>query len=519
MAGTLSRFGIFPGAGLLSGNGTNLDSRISKPVTKMMGNMRAQCLEMQSYSGLWRETLKTPLEDLHASLVCLPSSCFKGSRGVAVATLFESFSESAKRIIMLAKDESKRLNHNFVGTEQILLGVMTEGMGIGAKVLGSVGINLEEARVEVEKITGRGIGFDVVPKIQFTRRAKHVFQLSRQVAWLLGDKYVGSEHLILGLLRQREGVAVRVLKNLGANITEIYDQVYRIVHDRNNYAGPKYTINIKSNMQPTLEEYATDLTKHAEEGKLDPVVGREPQIERIIQILCRRTKNNPCLVGEPGVGKTAIAEGLAQRIVSGHVPKTIECKKVIALDLGLLVAGTKYRGEFEERVKKLMEKIQKTDNLIIFIDEVHTLIGGGASTILKPVLARCELRCIGATTPDEYRKYIEDDPAMERRFQQVRVPEPSVDNCVQILRGLRGRYEIHHKLHFTDEALVAAAQLSHQYISDRLLPDKAIDLIDEAGSRVRLRHAQLQKEAKAKELDKELSLGKVHNCDLVFCHT
>ncbi|WZZ39497.1 hypothetical protein YC2023_035756 [Brassica napus] len=320
-----------------------------------------------------------------------------------------------------------------------------------------------------------------------------------------GHNYIGSEHLLLGLLREGEGVAARVLENLGADPSNIRTQVIRMVGENN-----EVTANVGggsgSNKMPTLEEYGTNLTKMAEEGKLDPVVGRQPQIERVVQILGRRTKNNPCLIGEPGVGKTAIAEGLAQRIASGDVPETIEGKKVITLDMGLLVAGTKYRGEFEERLKKLMEEIKQSDEIILFIDEVHTLIGAGAAegaidaaNILKPALARGELQCIGATTLDEYRKHIEKDPALERRFQPVKVPEPTVDETIQILKGLRERYEIHHKLRYTDESLVAAAQLSYH---DRFLPDKAIDLIDEAGSRVRLRHAQVPEEAR--ELEKEL---------------
>ncbi|CAA0806881.1 Chaperone protein ClpC1- chloroplastic [Striga hermonthica] len=321
--------------------------------------------------------------------------------------------------------------------------------------------------------------------------------------------YIGSEHLLLGLLREGEGVAARVLENLGADPSNIRTQVIRMVGESAEAVGAGVGGGTSGNKMPTLEEYGTNLTKLAEEGKLDPVVGRQEQIERVTQILGRRTKNNPCLIGEPGVGKTAIAEGLAQRIANGDVPETIEGKKVITLDMGLLVAGTKYRGEFEERLKKLMEEIKQSDEIILFIDEVHTLIGAGAAegaidaaNILKPALARGELQCIGATTLDEYRKHIEKDPALERRFQPVKVPEPSVDETIQILRGLRERYEIHHKLRYTDESLDAAAHLSHQYISDRFLPDKAIDLVDEAGSRVRLRHAQLPEEAR--ELEKEL---------------
>ncbi|XP_009132682.1 chaperone protein ClpC1, chloroplastic [Brassica rapa] len=446
----------------------------------------------QSFGGKVRQAMNVPKG--------------KGSRGV-VKAMFERFTEKAIKVIMLAQEEARRLGHNFVGTEQILLGLIGEGTGIAAKVLKSMGINLKDARVEVEKIIGRGSGF-VAVEIPFTPRAKRVLELSLEEARQLGHNYIGSEHLLLGLLREGEGVAARVLENLGADPSNIRTQVIRMVGENN-----EVTANVGggsgSNKMPTLEEYGTNLTKLAEEGKLDPVVGRQPQIERVVQILGRRTKNNPCLIGEPGVGKTAIAEGLAQRIASGDVPETIEGKKVITLDMGLLVAGTKYRGEFEERLKKLMEEIKQSDEIILFIDEVHTLIGAGAAegaidaaNILKPALARGELQCIGATTLDEYRKHIEKDPALERRFQPVKVPEPTVDETIQILKGLRERYEIHHKLRYTDESLVAAAQLSYQYISDRFLPDKAIDLIDEAGSRVRLRHAQVPEEAR--ELEKEL---------------
>uniref|UniRef100_A0A7I4E7J3 Clp R domain-containing protein n=1 Tax=Physcomitrium patens TaxID=3218 RepID=A0A7I4E7J3_PHYPA len=429
------------------------------------------------------------------------------SRGVTFA-MFERFTEKAIKVIMLAQEEARRLGHNFVGTEQILLGLIGEGTGIAAKVLKSMGVNLKEARVEVEKIIGRGSGF-VAVEIPFTPRAKRVLELSLEEARQLGHNYIGTEHLLLGLLREGEGVAARVLENLGADPSNIRTQVIRMVGENNEAVGVGGGSGSGSNKMPTLEEYGTNLTKLAEEGKLDPVVGRVAQIERVTQILGRRTKNNPCLIGEPGVGKTAVAEGLAQRIASGDVPETIEGKKVITLDMGLLVAGTKYRGEFEERLKKLMEEIKQADDIILVIDEVHTLIGAGAAegaidaaNILKPALARGELQCIGATTLDEYRKHIEKDPALERRFQPVLVPEPTVEETIEILKGLRERYEIHHKLRYTDEALIAAAQLSYQYISDRFLPDKAIDLIDEAGSKVRLKHAQLPEEAR--ELDKQL---------------
>jgi ATP-dependent Clp protease ATP-binding subunit ClpC len=421
--------------------------------------------------------------------------------------MFERFTEKAIKVVMLAQEEARRLGHNFVGTEQLLLGLVGEGTGIAATVLKSMGVNLKEARVEVEKIIGRGSGF-VAVEIPFTPRAKRVLELSLEEARQLGHSYIGTEHLLLGLLREGEGVAARVLEGLGVDLGKIRTQVVRMVGESQEAVGVGGGSS-GSNKTPTLEEYGTDITKQASEGKLDPVVGRANEIERVTQILGRRTKNNPCLIGEPGVGKTAISEGLSQMIVGGEAPETIEDKVVISLDMGLLVAGTKYRGEFEERLKKLMEEVKSNPQIIMVIDEVHTLIGAGAAegaidaaNILKPALARGELQCIGATTIDEYRKHIEKDPALERRFQPVTVPEPSVEETKQILRGLRERYEAHHKLHFTDESLDAAAQLASQYISDRFLPDKAIDLIDEAGSRVRLQHAQLPEEAR--ELDKEL---------------
>ncbi|CAL9247123.1 unnamed protein product [Arabidopsis halleri] len=479
---------------------------------KMMCTLQAPVLKIQSFSGLRApnalDYMARPCPGFLVKFkLAISSRREKASRCVPKA-MFERFTEKAIKVIMLSQEEARRLGHNFVGTEQILLGLIGEGTGIAAKVLKSMGINLKDSRVEVEKIIGRGSGF-VAVEIPFTPRAKRVLELSLEEARQLGHNYIGSEHLLLGLLREGEGVAARVLENLGADPSNIRTQVIRMVGENNEVTASVGGGSSGNSKMPTLEEYGTNLTKLAEEGKLDPVVGRQPQIERVVQILARRTKNNPCLIGEPGVGKTAIAEGLAQRIASGDVPETIEGKTVITLDMGLLVAGTKYRGEFEERLKKLMEEIRQSDEIILFIDEVHTLIGAGAAegaidaaNILKPALARGELQCIGATTSDEYRKHIEKDPALERRFQPVKVPEPTVEEAIQILHGLRERYEIHHKLRYTDEALVAAAQLSHQYISDRFLPDKAIDLIDEAGSRVRLRHAQVPEEAR--ELEKQL---------------
>jgi ATP-dependent Clp protease ATP-binding subunit ClpC len=420
--------------------------------------------------------------------------------------MFERFTEKAIKVIMLAQEEARRLGHNFVGTEQILLGLIGEGTGVAAKVLKSMGVNLKDARIEVEKIIGRGSGF-VAVEIPFTPRAKRVLEHSLEEARQLGHNYIGTEHLLLGLIREGEGVAARVLENLGVDLSKVRTQVIRMLGETAEVtAGGGSSSRTKT---PTLDEFGSNLTQLAQEGKLDPVVGRTREIERVIQILGRRTKNNPVLIGEPGVGKTAIAEGLAQRIVQGDVPDILADKRVVSLDIGLLVAGTKYRGEFEERLKKIMDEIRNAGNIILVIDEVHTLIGAGAAegaidaaNILKPALARGELQCIGATTLDEYRKHIERDAALERRFQPIMVGEPSVSETIEILFGLRERYEQHHKLKISDAALEAAAKLADQYISDRFLPDKAIDLIDEAASRVRLINSQLP--PAARELDQEL---------------
>jgi len=419
--------------------------------------------------------------------------------------MFERFTEKAIKVIMLAQEEARRLGHNFVGTEQILLGLIGEGTGIGPKVLKSMGVNLKDARVEVEKIIGRGSGF-VAVEIPFTPRAKRVLELSLEEARQLGHNYIGTEHLLLGLIREGEGVAARVLENLSVDLSKVRSQIIRSLGENTEVASGSNTTRSKT---PTLAEFGTNLTQKATEGRLDPVVGRAKEIERVIQILGRRTKNNPVLIGEPGVGKTAIAEGLAQRIANNDIPDTLDDKMVVALDIGLLIAGTKYRGEFEERLKKIMDEVRTANNIILVIDEVHTLIGAGAAegaidaaNILKPALSRGELQCIGATTLEEYRKHIEKDAALERRFQPVMVGEPSVEETIEILYGLRERYEKHHKLVISDEALAAAAKFADQYIADRFLPDKAIDLIDEAGSRVRLMNSQLP--AAAKELDQEL---------------
>ncbi len=421
--------------------------------------------------------------------------------------MFERFTEKAIKVIMLAQEEARRLGHNFVGTEQILLGLIGEGTGVAAKVLKSLGVNLKDSRIEVEKIIGRGSGF-VAVEIPFTPRAKRVLELSLEEARQLGHNYIGTEHLLLGLIREGEGVAARVLENLNIDLTKVRTQVIRMLGETAEVGTGASTT--KGNLKTaTLDEFGTNLTKLASESKLDPVVGRHSEIDRVVQILGRRTKNNPVLIGEPGVGKTAIAEGLAQRIQTGDIPDILEDKRVLTLDIGLLVAGTKYRGEFEERLKKIMEEIKSAGNVILVIDEVHTLIGAGAAegaidaaNILKPALARGELQCIGATTLDEYRKHIERDAALERRFQPVMVGEPSIEDTIEILKGLRERYEQHHRLKITDDALEAAAHLGDRYISDRYLPDKAIDLIDEAGSRVRLMNSKLPPEAK--QIDKEL---------------
>lgn len=423
--------------------------------------------------------------------------------------MFERFTEKAIKVIMLAQEEARRLGHNFVGTEQILLGLIGEGTGIAAKTLKSMGVNLKDARVEVEKIIGRGSGF-VAVEIPFTPRAKRVLELSWDEARQLGHNYIGTEHLLLGLIREGEGVAARVLENLGVDLTKVRSHVIRLLGESGaTSTGSSTSTGTGRSKTPTLDEFGLNLTQAAQEGRLDPVVGREKEIERVIQILGRRTKNNPVLIGEPGVGKTAIAEGLAIRISNADVPEILNDKKIVMLDIGLLVAGTKYRGEFEERLKKIMDEIRSAGNVMLVIDELHTLIGAGAAegaidaaNILKPALARGELQCIGATTMDEYRKHIERDAALERRFQPVIIDPPSVEETIEILRGLRPKYEEHHRLIISEEALDQAAKLSDRYISDRFLPDKAIDLVDEASSRVRLRASSLPPEGK--EVEREL---------------
>ena len=412
--------------------------------------------------------------------------------------MFERFTDRARRVVVLAQEEARMLNHNYIGTEHILLGLIHEGEGVAAKALESLGISLEAVRSQVEEIIGQG---QQAPSghIPFTPRAKKVLELSLREALQLGHNYIGTEHILLGLIREGEGVAAQVLVKLGADLNKVRQQVIQLLSGYQGKEPAEAGTGARSSESGTpstslvLDQFGRNLTTAASEGKLDPVIGREKEIERVMQVLSRRTKNNPVLIGEPGVGKTAVVEGLAQAIVNGNVPETLKDKQLYTLDLGSLVAGSRYRGDFEERLKKVLKEINTRGDIILFIDELHQLVGAGAAegaidaaSILKPKLARGELQTIGATTLDEYRKYIEKDAALERRFQPVQVGEPSVEDTISILRGLRGRYEIHHGVRFKDAALVAAAVLSNRYIADRFLPDKAIDLMDEAASRLRI---------------------------------
>ena len=409
--------------------------------------------------------------------------------------MFERFTDRARRVVVLAQEEARMLNHNYIGTEHILLGLIHEGEGVAAKALESLGIALEGVRQQVEEIIGQG---QHAPSghIPFTPRAKKVLELSLREALQLGHNYIGTEHILLGLIREGEGVAAQVLVKLGADLNRVRQQVLQLL---SGYQGKEPAeAGGRSEGTPSsslvLDQFGRNLTSSAREGKLDPVIGRGKEIERVMQVLSRRTKNNPVLIGEPGVGKTAVVEGLAQKIVKGEVPETLKDKQLYTLDLGSLVAGSRYRGDFEERLKKVLKEIRTRGDIILFIDEIHTLVGAGAAegaidaaSILKPMLARGELQTIGATTLDEYRKYVEKDPALERRFQPIQVGEPSLEHTIEILKGLRDRYEAHHRVTITDPALVAAATLADRYINDRFLPDKAIDLIDEAGARMRIR--------------------------------
>ncbi len=424
--------------------------------------------------------------------------------------MFGRFTERAQQVLVLAQEEAKRLNHNFIGTEHLLLGLVREGSGIAARALQNMSIDLNSVRQEVERITPKG---EKVSQqgISYTPRAKRVVELAIEESQNMGHNYVGTEHLMLGLVREGEGIAAQVLSNMGIDLKRARKEVIQLLGGEEG--GARASEGEKAGPQtPTVDTFGRDLTKLSKEGKLDPVIGREKEIERVIQILSRRTKNNPVLIGEPGVGKTAIAEGLAQRIIEGKVPEILRDKRLVTIELAAVVAGTKYRGEFEERLRKLMNELRQAGNVMVFIDELHTLIGAGAaegaidaSNILKPALARGEMQCIGATTLDEYRKYIEKDPALERRFQQIMVGEPTKEESIAILKGLRDRYEAHHKVKITDEAVEAAVKLGDRYISDRFLPDKAIDLIDEAASRVRIRNYTVPPDLKEVE-DKLYSL-------------
>ncbi|MEZ0479689.1 ATP-dependent Clp protease ATP-binding subunit [Planococcus sp. SSTMD024] len=405
--------------------------------------------------------------------------------------MFNRFTQRAQKVLQLAQEEAIRMKHESIGTEHILLGLIREGGGIAAKALEAIEVNTQLIEDGVKELVGVGEK-DVGPIVHYTPRAKKVIELSVDESRKLGHSYIGTEHLLLALIREGEGVAARVLGNAGVSLNKARQQVLQLLGS-NEQASTGTSPNASANT-PTLDGLARDLTQVAREGSLDPVIGRSDEITRVIEVLSRRTKNNPVLIGEPGVGKTAIAEGLAQQIVNNEIPETLRDKRVMVLDMGTVVAGTKYRGEFEDRLKKVMDEIRQAGNVILFIDELHTLIGAGgaegaidASNILKPSLARGELQCIGATTLDEYRKYIEKDAALERRFQPIQVDEPTVEESIEIIKGLRDRYEAHHRVKITDEAIVAAAKMSDRYISDRFLPDKAIDLIDEAGSKVRLR--------------------------------
>ena len=435
--------------------------------------------------------------------------------------MFDRFTERARKVIILAKEEAKRFNHDYIGTEHILLGLIKEGESVAAAVLQNLGLSLDTIRLEVEKLVQFGPSTVVSGDIPFTPKAKKVIELAMDEARRLGHNYIGTEHLLLGLIKEGEGVASHVLMNVGLDLNKVRSEVIKLLGSTTpntepgaptaNMGGPGPGAGGKSKTKtPALDAFGRDLSQLARDGKLDPVVGRADEIQRVIQILARRTKNNPVLLGEAGVGKTAIVEGLAQMIIAGDVPEILADKRIVVLDLALMVAGTKYRGQFEERIKAVMDEIRRTENVMIFIDELHTLVGAGgaegaidASNILKPSLSRGEIQCIGATTLDEYRKYIEKDAALARRFQTVVVEPPSVDDTIQILKGLRDKYEAHHRVKILDEALEAAAKLSDRYISGRFLPDKAIDIIDEAASRARLSVTTMPKDLKKAESEIE----------------
>src|SRR6187401_3731361 len=449
--------------------------------------------------------------------------------------MYERFTDRARKVMQLANQEAQRFNHEYIGTEHVLLGLIKEGSGVAANVLKNLDVDLRKIRLEVEKLVQSGPDMVTMGKLPQTPRAKKVIEYSMEEARNLNHNYVGTEHILLGLLREQEGVAAQVLMNLGLKLEEVREEVLNLlghgIEGESTERGGREGVGVGSGSSegsqssgrsgksktPALDSFGRDLTELAKQNKLDPVIGREREIERAIQILCRRQKNNPVLLGEAGVGKTAIVEGFAQRVVSGNVPEILAEKRIVVLDLAMMVAGTKYRGQFEERIKAVMNEVRRAKNTILFIDELHTLVGAGgaegaidASNVLKPALARGEVQCIGATTLDEYRKYIEKDGALERRFQRVDVEPPSKTEALEILRGLRDRYEAHHRVQITDEALEAAIELSDRYITGRCLPDKAIDVVDEAGARVRLKAMtrppdlkELEEEAERLNQDKE----------------
>ncbi|MGE4412659.1 MAG: ATP-dependent Clp protease ATP-binding subunit [Candidatus Caldatribacteriota bacterium] len=419
--------------------------------------------------------------------------------------MFKRYTEKVRKVIMMAQEEAVNLNHNYIGTEHILVGLVKESEGIAGRILRELGVEPERVIEAIEKIVGRG-QYQEVSEITFTPRAKKVLELASQEASRLGQNYIGTEHILLGLIKEGSGVATRILTEMGLDMENIYTQVMKVLMESGNTEATTGSGVRKESKVPTLDEFGRDLTELAREEKLDPVVGRNNEIQRVIQILSRRKKNNPCLIGEAGVGKTAIVEGLAQKIANNDVPEILKNKRIISLDLALIVAGTKYRGEFEKRLKSIVKEVQNSNDIILFIDEFHTLVGAGAaegaidaSNILKPALARGEIQAIGATTTDEYRKYIEKDKALERRFQPIYVPEPTIEEAIQILIGLRDRYEAHHKLTITDQSIVSAVKLAARYVSGRFLPDKAIDVIDEAASRVKLKNTVYPPEVKEVE--------------------
>src|SRR5687768_14406384 len=427
--------------------------------------------------------------------------------------MFERFTDRARKVMALANQEAQRFNHEYIGTEHILLGLVKEGSGVGANVLKNLDIDLRKVRLEVEKLVKSGPDMVTMGKLPQTPRAKKVIEYAIEEARSLNHNYVGTEHLLLGLLREQDGVAAQVLMNLGLKLEDVREEVLNllgaVVENEETSSHPQGEQKKGKSKTPALDSFGRDLTEMAREGKLDPVIGRQREIDRVIQILCRRQKNNPVLLGEAGVGKTAIVEGLAQKIMSGEIPEILADRRIVVLDLAMMVAGTKYRGQFEERIKAVMNEVTRARNVILFIDELHTLVGAGgaegaidASNVLKPALSRGEIQCIGATTLDEYRKYIEKDGALERRFQQIIVEPPGKDETILILQGLRDRYEAHHRVQITDGALLQAVELSNRYITGRVQPDKAIDVIDEAGACIRLK--TMTKPPNLTEIEREI---------------